>query len=210
MPRILPRVGILIALLITAIPREALAQSREIPKRTCWRGRPQPVCDVFWITELGFYPRLASTRSGPIPAIETHGSAEIGRMVNNGGSAHGFLVSMGTNERFALLYRHRRWVGTEGTFDLTAGPLQTAIHQPVHSYLEDRAFGLTGEIALGWRDYGQISIRGDLARAEGVTASALFGGVRLGSRPAVVTAATGALLFGIFAALVMTSFEGDF
>jgi hypothetical protein len=185
-------------------------QLAESGKRTCWRGRPQPACDVFWITELGFYPRLRATTKGQPPALDAHGSAELGRMVNKGRSALGVLVTVGPNDRWGLLLRHRRWIGSEGTFDVTAGVIHTEINHPEHSFLDKQGFGVTGDIALGWRDYGQIVLRGDLARTDR-TAGELYGGVRLGSKPAVAAATTGAVLLGVYYILFLIgTAQGDF
>lgn len=197
------RFSLLLASLAAVLPQHAQTQSVSTPRKVCWRGQPQPACDVFWITELGFYPRLGATIQGQPPAIDAHGSAEIGRMVNKGRSAQGVLITFGPNERYGLLLRHRRWIGEQGTFDLTAGGIQTTINHSRESHLDKRGFGLTGDIALGWRDYGQIVLRGDLARSEDRTAGTLYGGVRLGSKPAAGAAITGGILLGTYFALFM-------
>jgi hypothetical protein len=120
-------------------------------------------------------------------------------MVNKGRSATGILLSIGQARggRFGVLYRHRRWLGTSGTFDLTGGGLVTTI-RPKDTFAERTTLGVTGDIALGWRDYGQLSFRGDLVQGMGRTDASLYGGVRLGSRPAAVTAVTGGTLLAAY------------
>lgn len=198
-----PRLSlVLFSSLLTTLANSASAQSDSTTRRTCWRGRPQPTCDVFWITELGYYPRIAGIRNGDDPAVGSHGSIDVGRMVNHGRSAHGLLVTvgMGYGSRIGLQARHRRWLGSDGTFDLTGGVVKTKFRPRENSHLEHSAYGITGDVALGWRDYGQLSLRGDLLRSDGRTGSVLYGGVRLGSRPATVVGVTGVALLAVYVA----------
>ena len=204
---------VLFMTLLAAFPSLASGQSDSTPRRVCWRGQPQPACDVFWITELGLYPRLAGFTNGEDPAVNTFGSIEVGRMVNQGKTAQGVLVQVGRGygSRYGLLLRQRRWLGNDGTFDVTGGVVKTKFRPVADSHLEHSAYGLTADVAIGWRDYGQLSLRGDLLRAGDRIGGTLYGGVRLGSQPAVIAGATGALLLSIYVvSFVIGMGSGDF
>jgi hypothetical protein len=61
--------------------------------------------------------------------------------------------------------------------------------------------GITSDVALNAADYGALALRLDVMRADNRTATALFAGVRLGSKPAL--GATGIL--GAWALLVLAA-----
>ena len=67
--------------------------------------------------------------------------------------------------------------------DLSAGAIQGEMDGPL--FITGDARGATAEIALNAADYGAVVLRTDYLRRGGQTSSALYGGVRLGSRPAV-------------------------
>lgn len=178
----------------------------------CFVGRPMPMCKTFWLTEFGYYRRAMGT--GFIQDFQTasfersnldhHYSWEIGVMSNRsprtaiGGTLH--LGADGSGVRVGLKGRHRRWIAGKGVMDASAGVLRAAVRAP-HPTLTAPGYGVTGDVAIGWRDWAAITVRGDVLRGDGRTVSALYGGVRVGSYPAIVgTVAAAAYIALLFAA----------
>ncbi len=191
------------------------------PDRFCFRGRPAPRCDRFMITEVGLYGRMAGsvTRAvqpgfdGVPPSTFTERdlsnqlSLELGAMKNRlGGTALGATVmaSFGTSASLAIKGRHRRWLSPGGTaLDLGVGPVLVG---RAHSGGGPNTPGLTADVALNARDLGALVLRADVLRARDKTATALYGGARVGSQPALV--ATGALAVGLY--LIIQALEDSF
>lgn len=163
----------------------------------CRRAKPEPACRTFWVTEIGVFGPLAGTRvdSGSSRRhLEASLTGEFGIMRNRGTAARGVLLSLGTGSsgnRFAIVGRHRRWLNAGANLDLTGG-LVGAQGRYVRE-AEETAYGLTGDIALGWRDAGAIVVRSDLLRGNGRTLNSLHAGVRVGSPATMVAALVGIL-----------------
>jgi hypothetical protein len=84
--------------------------------------------------------------------------------------------------------------------------MRVVVRRP-YPELDRQAFGITTDASLGWRDFGALTVRADVVRGGGRTASALYGGARLGSYPAVVaTAAYAALIAAFIAAISGTDY----
>ncbi len=126
-------------------------------------------------------------------------------------SAVGATVLLGKDgigNRVGLKGRYRWWLDQEGgTLDLSAGLLsaETAGSFPDFS---PQAMGLTADLSFGWRDFIATSVRGDLLRRRDQTVNAVYGGLRLGSYPAVVGTAAAAIVIGVFYAFFFA--RGDF
>ena len=192
------------------------AQSRpDGSSRFCLRGHPAPRCASFLLYELGYYRRLAGTMSerGPYPSdisqpeLDDHVALEVGAMSNRGDhDAVGGTLLLGfstgvAGSRLALKGRYRRWAKDgRGSVDVSAGVLRAEIpRQYPQSGAE--AYGLTGDVALGYADLAAVTLRADAVRADGRTSASLYAGARLGSYPAagatVVFAAAIALAIAV-------------
>lgn len=197
-------------LLCAAAPLSAQSSA---PRNHCWRGQPAPACNTFVITEIGYYASLLST-SVTIPpapgypnperqrvAFTNHGTFEIGVMHNRGpSSAVGatlFLGGDGHGIRYGARARYRRWLDSEGqSLDLSSGIIAGSLPQTGLTAI------LSSDAALNFSDYGAVVAGVDVAHTHGRPHAALFGGARLGSKPAVI--ATGAVMVGamlVYAAL---------
>ena len=122
------------------------------------------------------------------PDVDRQLTFQLGAMVNRGTkSAIGGAVVFGGGRGgadFGILGRYRRWLTPDGfALDLSAGAIQGEMDGPL--FVTGDARGATAEIALNGADYGAVVLRTDYLRRGGQTSSALYGGVRLGSRPAI-------------------------
>jgi len=197
-------VGTLAALLI-AVPcaqaqspltAPADSQRQSAPRLRCYRGKPAPACHTFVITELGYYPvlwsssatyaRFASdTARYRVKDFGSHGAFEIGMMRNtNARTAVGATVLFGIDPngtRYGAKLRYRRWLTPDGlSADFATGVVSGTFRE------FSRTTILTGDAALNISDYGALVARVEMARAGARTPSALYGGVRLGSKPGLI------------------------
>ena len=191
------------------------------PRSFCFRGRPAPTCSTFLITEVGAYRRVVGSVTrysqrgnvgGPPNEFLSHDlenqlTFEIGAMKNrttNTAVGATVVASFGRGATVALKGRYRRWLSPQGiALDLGAGPILLG---SAHSGDGPNTPGLTADVALNASDYGAVVARVDVLRTNGKTASAVYGGVRLGSKPAVV--ATGVLTIGVF--IIVRAFNNSF
>jgi hypothetical protein len=206
---------ILCLLPVAVTPNLVTAQVTPDTGKACFAGRPLPECRTFWLIEVELFHR--SFGSGSIqrvptpgyhrPDLNNHASWEFGGMSNRSGhTAVGgtFLFGLGgSGVRFGLKGRYRRWVTEQGFVDVSAGPLHAATRSQ-YPQLRASGNGITGDIALGWRDWAAFSVRADAVRGGGRGASAVYVGGRLGSYPAIVATA------GItaFVALIYAAYSG--
>lgn len=200
-----------------AVAKVAGAQATPVTAAACLAGKPLPQCKTFWITEVGYYHRVfggGSIQDVPPgayrrPGLDDHFSWELGRMSNRSPrtAVGGTLLAGGggSNWRFGLNGRYRRWVSARGTLDVSAGPLGVVTRSP---YPQQRTsgYGIAGAVALGWNDWAAVTVNADAVRGRGRSASALYGGVRLGSYPAIIATTGIAAFFGLL--LVLMSGEG--
>lgn len=217
-----PTIAAVLALALSAAPLLLRAQdSTRTAPRLCYRGRPAPACTRFVLTEIGYYARAAgSSSSFIVPGSGDQGrpdfpvtlrdispqvSWELGLMSNRGPkSALGATVLIGAGggdggAEVGLKARYRRWLGDNGlAIDVGSGLFAGSLTAP-----NGRAngAGITGDVALNAADYGAVVVRFDALRADDRTATALYTGVRLGSKPAL--GATG--LLAAFVILVGTA-----
>ena len=193
----------------------AQASNRSEP-RHCYRGRPAPTCTRFVITEVGYYASSVGTSttftapgSGGQGRPDYSNTArdmgpqftwELGMMANRGAnSAIGATLLLGAGEGGAdvgLKGRYRRWLGDGGlAIDVGSGVFAGTLNA-----VDGKAdgAGITSDVALNAADFGALVLRLDVVRADNRTATALYAGVRLGSKPAL--GATG--LLGVLALMV--------
>ncbi|MCC6930473.1 MAG: hypothetical protein IT359_15915 [Gemmatimonadaceae bacterium] len=195
--------------------------------RLCWRGRPIPTCRTFVLTEIGYYAVAAVTQrhyeysypdgSGGMVTYGYHDdmaspqlTTELGMMRNTGPrTALGgtLLIGFGTGGGdVGLKGRYRRWLSPSGmALDVGGGVISGTLQGQSGTV---RGPGLTMDVALNAADYGALVVRTDIQRASGQSARALYGGVRLGSRPAAVGSAV--LVAGFFALVALFSQMTDY
>ncbi len=99
----------------------------------CFRGRPPPDCNSFWITEIGYSALVTSDDNRQEGSHYVSG--ELGLMFNSGEHyAYGFTAfvgglggtgSLGSAMRGGLRARVRRWLSAGTAVDLSAGPMYT-------------------------------------------------------------------------------------
>ena len=164
-------------------PEASIAQSTG--QTRCWRARQAPACTSFWITELALLAPAGGTavETGfPRRHLEFFAGGEFGLMRNRETRARGVLLSAGASKsgnRFGVLGRHRTWLHTQGTLDLSGGIIAAQ-----GRYLRETkmmTYGVTADVGLGWQDAGALVIRTDLVRGGGRTLSSMHAGMRFGS-----------------------------
>jgi hypothetical protein len=206
-------VGQLFVLCTAIVPLVAAAQPAPDTARACFAGRPLPECTTFWITEVGYYHRAFGGGSiQPVPPdfpgrldLDNHFSWELGRMSNRSlRSAVGGTILIGgggSGLRFGVKARYRRWLSERSALDLSAGALGVVTRLP-YSQPSPRGYGITGDVAVGWKDWAAINVRADAVRGEGRNAAAVYSGIRLGSYPAIIATAGVAAIVALLIALL--------
>ena len=216
-----------LALLLVALPGVALAQSDSVSRNDgplCWRGKPEPACHSFWITEMSAeYPYAATsttytftdgTYSTRISRrdVSTQIFWTVGPMFNSGPNrALGITVSAGSvadGSRLAIEARRRYWTAERSAFDLSAGLVRMNVpYRPGGSYGND-GYGLTaGAYAVGG-DLINVNARADLVLNGNRLHAGGSVGAGLGSYAAVgATVLLGAL---IAAVAIEIARNGDF
>lgn len=207
--------------------RLSAQDSTQARPQLCYRGRPAPQCQRFVLTEVGYYGRAAGssqtfTYSATTPDgsplayshterdIESQLTFEVGLMANRGPrSALGATLLLGAGHGGAdvgVKGRYRRWLTPDGiALDVGAGVISGGGYSS--EARNATGSGVTADIALNAADYGAVVLRTDALRIHGRTTSAVYGGVRLGSRPALV--GTGVLAVGLLL-LVLALANSDF
>ncbi|MEO8450605.1 MAG: hypothetical protein ABI647_12475 [Gemmatimonadota bacterium] len=153
----------------------------EPTSRGCFRGRPQPFCRAFMITEFGVARELA-LGTGMGEHSGTLATWEFGSMVNLG-SRHAIGVALVAHALDAwgigIRPRYRTWLSPTVSLDVAAGIL-----------VRGRA-GFTGQVALDFADYAALtaqvlSVGEDFGQGRRRGVRFYLGG-RLGSVPGAVT-----------------------
>jgi hypothetical protein len=173
--------------------------------RRCWRGRPLPQCDSFWISEVGVdfvvtTPRERASLGTQTKKVDNFGTGAVltvGPMFNTGPlRAWGGTLSLSTvsNGAGGALEVRRRWWTPEGSsFDLTFGPLATPIGRAGRNSAVE--YGLTSAGYLVGGDVVNLRGRVDLVLTGRHPILGTSIGAGLGSRPAVY----GAIIFAVLA-----------
>lgn len=212
------RLAIALACAVMHAPAAVAQVDRPEPERAfCWAGRPEESCRTFFIAELGGYMAAASTRYTRrgyddrltrSMHLTGHGAWEVGLMRNvSPRDAVGAALMAGgdaNGERIALKGRYRRWLSRGAAIDAGAGLLFARRAEPypdldMPGNLHVPVGGLTGDVAVGLTDWAGVSVRGDLLYdADGTPATALYGGIKLGSRPGLVVTILPPLAIALF------------
>ena len=151
---------------------------------------------TFWVTEAGYSYSLTGACSDHYPSFEA------GKMFNLGGSvAAGAAVFVGHNEDvlYGPLPRVRYWATDDVAVDLAAGALWGA----------DRTRP-TAHASVNYRDLLSIFVRYERYRDGGCgqpTEDQLFIGVKVGSRPGIITGLVGSVVAGIIIVIEIAGIE---
>jgi hypothetical protein len=160
---------------------------------TCFRSRPLPACDAFWLTEFGIGLRMASATS-PYPS-GTLFTWELGWMKNRGPwSAGGAAVFLGVPDQggggaaIGIRPRLRRWLSATTSLDIAPGVVL------VHPGSVNYAPAFSGHADLNLSDWCavtthvQVGSQLDPTATVSRTSVSWFAGGRLGAVPGAVTA----------------------
>jgi hypothetical protein len=192
--RLLTRAAVLAFLL--AVAARGTAQETEEPRHFCRVGRPQPACERVLVAQFTYYPGLQPSGNLDSP-IEWEVGVHRGAAQTLGATV--VLGVDGNGLRAAAKGRYRRWLSRHAALDASGG-VAYARRDP---YPYDPAFGLTGDVAVGFTEWVSVGVRGDLmwSRLDGAPAAATYGVVRLGTRPGIVVTVVG-LVLGVIAGSV--------
>jgi hypothetical protein len=189
--------ALLLALPARAAAQDAGPQKDEEPRDFCWRGRPQPSCEMVAVVHFSYYPPMPPTRDLGPPW-----EWEFGLLVNRGPThAVGGTVSVGLDgdgTRTALKARYRHWLSRYAAVDASGGlAIATSDWSPT-PFNDNSAIGVTGDVAVGFTDWVSVGVRGDLLWRDGEPRNATYGTVRLGPAPGLVASLLG-IVFAFFA-----------
>ena len=192
-------------------------------ERLCWRGRPAPACDKFWITELSAqYPyATTSTRyrydygtsvtTYTRQDVSTQVTWTVGPMFNTSANrALGVTVSAGfvnDGSRVAIEGRRRYWTAQQSAFDLSLGAVRMNV-PPLPGHYQQPSYGLTGGAYVVGGDLIHINGRGDLLVSDGRIRAGGSVGAGLGTYGAV--GATIVLGLPVAAVAMAFAHSGDF
>ena len=166
----------------------------------CFRGRPKPRCDVFWLTEFGAALPISSNPNGV-----SRGSLftwELGGMVNRG-TRHAFGVAAfsqailwgtdqtGQGAAVGIRPRLRFWTSQTTSIDIAPGIVVAGSGAP----------GFSGHAGLNFADYAGltmhvVALRPEQFDVDRSTRVAVFAGGRLASVPGTILGVGGPLAVG--------------
>jgi len=177
----------------------------------CFRGRPKPRCDVFWLTEFGAALPLSSNPNGVSRgALFTW---ELGGMVNRG-TRHAFGVAAfsqailggsdepGSGAAVGIRPRLRFWMSHTTSIDIAPGVVVAGAGAP----------GFSGHAGLSLADYAGltlhvVALRPDQFDVDRRVRVAVFAGGRLASVPGTIVGVGGPAALG--AALLIACGSGS-
>ena len=204
---------------LLALPTLASAQSDSSARpraSLCWRGKPEPFCGSFWITEVSGEYSYATTQTHyrfdygtyvneySRPDVSSQLLFTVGPMFNTGPTrALGGTLSVGfvnDGSRLALEARRRYWTSAGSGVDFSAGILRAAVPALPNQY-EQAQYGATAGFYVVSGDLIHVNAHADVLLTGGrVRAGGTVGG---GFGSYAATAAT--LLAG---ALVLVAIIG--
>ena len=201
----LRNVVMLTAISALALPSSALfgQAAAEQPTHGCFRGRPSPPCNNFWLTEAGVAARLAGNQPYQSAPLFTW---ELGWMHNHGtrralgiaafGQAGGDMAAAGIRPRLRL------WMNSTMSLDIAPG---------IALIGSGGAPGFSGHVGLNLGDYAAatvhvVALRPRTYDTNRSMRTAVFVGGRFGSVPGTVAGVGGPLV--LLAALVIACHSG--
>ncbi len=165
--------------LLPAQPGDSAATTPRAPPRStsCFRGRPEPICHSFWLTEFGLAQQVGALRRNTMFQVE------LGGMVNHGTRrAFGLAAfAQGADEGsgIGIRPRVRTWLGPTTSLDIAPGVFVRGSR------------GFSGQVSLNYADYAAITSNVTVMPGRGDnegTRVMLHVGAKLGSRPGVIAA----------------------
>jgi len=184
-----------LTMLAFAAPASAqVSPTDSLPRPTCFRGRPKPRCETFWVTEFSVTPRLNGNPSGG-DGPNYYYTWDVGAMKNTGArTALGGAAFLGGEDdgvRFGLTVRYRRWLTPTTAFDLSPGALVTG----GDNKRAPRFPGFTGAAAFMHRELVGVAVRVELVPdSAGTVETAWYGGIKFGSYPGIVMSILGPII----------------
>ena len=176
----------LLALLFSLALRPAVAAQTAPPppRHECFRGRPQPACDQFWITEFSLLTRINRLPDGEYLSVPYFMRWELGSMENHGPrSAAGVTLVAELDDlgsRLGVKPRYRRWLGPRAALDLSAGVLFKGSGR-------FRAPGFVAQAAITGGDYVGFVTQLEYFRSDqGRRDLGAYAGVRFGALPGII------------------------
>lgn len=166
----------------------ALGTPALLPAQACFRGRPQPACRSFWLTEAEAGLVLAG-RNG-LPGENLRLGIEVGWMHAIGArSAIGGGIAAGhdQSEYASLRPRYRRWLTGTWALDVSPGIRWTP----------GRIETVEARLAVSWRDLAGVWTEVDADLLGGAGARWLAG-IRSGGEAGVVSYIIGAITGAIY------------
>lgn len=184
-------VGVLLAGISCLILPPALSgQTPTEPSHWCFRGRPSPACNVFWLTEAGVAAHVAGNQAAYESAPLF--TWELGWMVNRGSSRAFGIAAFGQAGdgmvAAGIRPRVRFWMNPTMSLDVAPG---------VAVYASDGGGpGFSGHVGLNFGDYGAatvhvVALRPRTYDTNRSMRTAVFAGGRLGSVPGTVVGVGG-------------------
>src|SRR5712692_3415445 len=173
-----------LALLLSLALCPAVAAQTAQPRHECFRGRPQPACDQFWITEFGLLTRINRLPDGEYLSVPYFMRWELGSMENHGArSAAGVTLVAELDDlgsRLGFKPRYRRWLGPATALDLSAGVLFKGSGR-------FRAPGFVAQAAITSGDYVGFVTQLEYFRTDqGRRDLGAYAGVRFGALPGII------------------------
>ncbi len=156
--------------------------------QSCFRGQPPPACKSFWITELGYSYRLNAG------GHDHYVTFELGYMSNQseryalGGS---LLAGFDEEFRIGLKPRLRRWLGRSTSIEVSPGILLAGGGA--------RLPGFTGHVGVNFADVAILTSQVEVLDRGFGSNVAWYGGIKLGSKPGLITSAIGSGVLAILA-----------
>lgn len=164
--------------------------SRTPPPPSCWRARPRPPCEGFFLTDFGLEVPVASTRRTDAPGVRggqgpdfgIRGVWTFGFMGTAGRHSHGATLSflldemIGESLSYTLEWRYRNWLSRSAAVDAAIGYKRAPMWQNGAGLVPAR--GMTMLVALTPNRWIGVSARMDLMRVDGRTPRALLLGVQ--------------------------------
>jgi len=215
----------LIMLVMCAIPVVTRAQIDSTPHRgdrLCWRGRPVPTCDTFWITEISAEYPIATTSTTYRYDYGTYTSSytrrdvsaqlfwTVGPMFNTSPTRSlGATVSAGfvnSGSRVAVEVRRRYWTAEQSAFDLSLGGVRMTV-PPLPDRFDRDGYGVTGGFYAVGGDLIHANARADLLVSGGRIRAGGSVGAGLGTYSAVgATIVLAAIVGAVVIALSQAEF----
>ncbi len=199
-----PRAGSLLVCVIVmaGVPSSHLFAQRDSDDAStiCWPGEPLPLCEWFWLTEVGVRYRFASSATFSERAAVDH-ILEGGIMRNltsrsSLGATVVFINPLNADRsRTGARIRYRHWLGAGVGLEAAAGALFEINDLPFRARLP----GFSGQVALDMSDLVGVSAQVDVARGDFETQTDWFIGGRFGSRAGAV----GGVVVGVLAAIAL-------